>query len=135
MEITYTLAEIDQVAKNIIAYCKHKTILFEGEMGAGKTTLIKSIVKNLGSLDSVSSPTFSIVNEYRDKNELPIYHFDFYRIEDSFEVGQLGLDDYFGQNCWTLIEWPQKINTFLPKPSHTVKLNSINNVKRMLTVS
>lgn len=135
MQITYTLEEIDEVAKALISFCKYKTILFYGAMGMGKTTLIKSIIKNLGSTDAVSSPTFSIVNEYRDADELPIYHFDFYRINDDSELEQLGLEDYFDDRSWTFIEWPENINSFLPIPSHSVKIESLNNVKRMLTVS
>ena len=135
MQTTYTLDEIDQVAKDLISFCTYKTLLFYGPMGVGKTTLIKSIIKNLGSKDAVSSPTFSIVNEYMDADELPIYHFDFYRINNESEVEQLGLDDYFDHKGWTFIEWPENINSFLPNPSHTAKIDSLNNVKRMLTVS
>lgn len=135
MQITYTLDEIDKVAKELISFCKNKTILFYGPMGVGKTTLIKSIVKNLGSADAVSSPTFSIVNEYKGADELPIYHFDFYRINDDSEVEQLGLDDYFEHSGWTFIEWPENINSFLPNPSHRANIESLNNVKRILTVS
>ncbi|HEA29610.1 MAG TPA: tRNA (adenosine(37)-N6)-threonylcarbamoyltransferase complex ATPase subunit type 1 TsaE [Leeuwenhoekiella sp.] len=135
MQFKYALEEIDQVAKDIIAFCEQKTILFYGPMGVGKTTLIKSIIKNLGSTDTISSPTFSIVNEYQETNGSPIYHFDFYRINDESELEQLGLEDYFDKDQWTFIEWPEKINSFLPNHSHTAKLGSTNNEKRTLTVS
>ncbi len=135
MQSTYTLEEIDQVAKELISFCKYKTILFYGPMGVGKTTLIKSIIATLGSKDAVSSPTFSIVNEYMGADELPIYHFDFYRINDDSEVEQLGLEDYFDNEGWIFIEWPENINSFLPNPAHRAKIESVNNVKRILTVS
>lgn len=135
MQTTYTLDEIDQVAKDLISFCTYKTILFYGAMGMGKTTLIKAIIKNLGSKDAVSSPTFSIVNEYMDTDGLPIYHFDFYRINDDTEVEQLGLDDYFDSKGWIFIEWPENINNFIPNPSHRAEIDSINNVKKILTVS
>ena len=80
MNENYSLLNINQVAKDIIKYSEHKVLLFHGEMGAGKTTLIKEICKELGSDDSISSPTFSIVNEYITLNNNTIYHFDFYRI-------------------------------------------------------
>ncbi len=80
MNENYSLLNINQVAKDIIKYSEHKVLLFHGEMGAGKTTLIKEICKELGSDDSISSPTFSIVNEYITLNNDTIYHFDFYRI-------------------------------------------------------
>jgi tRNA threonylcarbamoyladenosine biosynthesis protein TsaE len=91
-----------------------KIWLFEGDMGAGKTTLIKALAKVYGVEDTVTSPTFSLVNEYLSgKNEL-IYHFDFYRIKDETEALDIGVEDYFYANklCW--IEWPSLIPSFIP---------------------
>lgn len=135
MNIKYSLDEVDDAAKKILNHCKYKSILFYGDMGAGKTTLIQAIVRNLGSLDKVSSPTFSIVNEYIDQNQNPIYHFDFYRINNENELNQLGLEEYFSEDHWLLIEWPEKINNNLPFPTHIANIDPTNNDKRVLTVS
>ena len=85
MKQTYNLTQIPEIAKKIIACAKEKTLLFYGEMGAGKTTLIKEIVKQLGVEETVSSPTFSLVNAYENMKGQRIYHFDFYRIENEEE--------------------------------------------------
>ena len=131
----YTLNQIDQVAQEIIDYCTYSTVLFYGEMGAGKTTLIKSIIKQLGCTDKVTSPTFSIVNEYQSIDGKPIFHFDFYRIEKEEEIFQIGLEHYFNSEGWIFIEWPDNINSFLPTKAHSAKIASVNNEKRVLMVS
>ncbi|MGB5942755.1 MAG: tRNA (adenosine(37)-N6)-threonylcarbamoyltransferase complex ATPase subunit type 1 TsaE [Leeuwenhoekiella sp.] len=132
MNIEYDLTEIKAVAEILIDKAKHDTILFYGEMGAGKTTLIKAIVEQLGSKDMVSSPTFSLVNEYEGL-EQPIYHFDFYRLNDDSEIYSLGLEEYFVDKVWKFIEWPQKINSFLPSKYHTAIISTVKSTKRMLT--
>lgn len=91
----------------------YKIWIFDGEMGAGKTTLIKSICKNLGVIDEVSSPTFSIVNEYKTVNGKTVYHFDFYRIKSIEEVYDMGVEDYFNSGNLCLVEWPEKIKEIL----------------------
>ena len=110
---TYTLKEIDTLATTLIKKLDSKVLLFNGEMGAGKTTLIKAMVKAMGCDDIVSSPTFSIVNEYVIPNDT-IYHFDFYRIEDIEEAYNFGIEDYFASNHWLFIEWSKRISS-LPK--------------------
>ena len=110
------LGQIEQVAKEITEFCSEEKIwVFKGDMGAGKTTLIKSIAKNFGVKDIVSSPTFSIVNEYINASNEKFYHFDFYRIEDPEEVLEIGIDEYFygGSYCW--IEWAEKIPEYIPE--------------------
>ena len=121
MEINYTLNDVDTVAKQLINNVTAKTLLFYGDMGVGKTTLIKSIIENLGSLDNVTSPTFSIVNEYQTENEL-IYHFDFYRINDIEEGYNIGIEDYLYSNNWCLIEWPERLQSILPKEVDKIEL-------------
>ena len=91
----------------------YKIWIFDGEMGAGKTTLIKSICKNLGVIDEVSSPTFSIVNEYKTVDGTTVYHFDFYRVKSIEEVYDMGVEDYFSSGNICLIEWPEKIKEIL----------------------
>jgi tRNA threonylcarbamoyladenosine biosynthesis protein TsaE len=114
IEIT-NLNELPEVAKKIIEFSKnHKIWLLNGEMGAGKTTLSKAICAELGVIDNVSSPTFSIVNQYLTKSNETIYHFDFYRLKDETEALAIGIDEYFDSNCLCLIEWASKIPSFIP---------------------
>lgn len=131
MTLTYELSEIDSIAKLLLSKVKSKTLLFYGEMGAGKTTLIKALIKALGSADVVSSPTFSLVNEYHiDQGK--IYHFDFYRIEDETEVLDMGFEDYLDSDSWKLIEWPQKIENLLEADMQKVEVFIENNKSRKL---
>jgi tRNA threonylcarbamoyladenosine biosynthesis protein TsaE len=121
MTITYELSEIDGIAKLLLSKVKSKTLLFYGEMGAGKTTLIKALIKALGSEDIVSSPSFSLVNEYH-ANQGKIYHFDFYRIEDETEALDMGFEDYLDSDSWKLIEWPQKIENLIEEDMQKVEV-------------
>ncbi|RAK69864.1 tRNA (adenosine(37)-N6)-threonylcarbamoyltransferase complex ATPase subunit type 1 TsaE [Hymenobacter edaphi] len=89
-------------------------VLLEGEMGAGKTTLIKALCASLGVQDDVSSPTFSLVNEYRDARQRPVYHFDFYRIDSVDEALRMGAQEYFDSGYLCLIEWPSRVGPLLP---------------------
>ncbi len=131
MTLTYDLSEIDSIAKLLLSKVKSKTLLFYGEMGAGKTTLIKAIIKALGSKDIVSSPTFSLVNEYHT-DQGKIYHFDFYRIEDETEVLDMGFEDYLDSDSWKLVEWPQKIENLLEADMQKVEVFIENQRSRKL---
>ena len=129
MEISYSLNEVEDVAKKLINNLNSKLLLFYGDMGVGKTTLIKSIVKALGSQDDVSSPTFSIVNEYKLNNGC-IYHFDLYRIKDLEEAYNFGIEDYLNSNNWILIEWPDKIEPILVDGFDRIDINlAANNIR------
>jgi len=121
----YTLQQLPQIAKQIINESPDKVLLFYGEMGVGKTTLIKEIIKLLEVDDLVTSPTFSLVNEYQSSKGTTIYHFDFYRIENEEEVLDIGIEDYFYNNSWCLIEWPEKVKNLLPLNAVEIHL-SIN---------
>lgn len=112
MEIYYGINDIERIAKILVQKTNTKTWLFYGDMGVGKTTLIKNLIRLLGSEDEVSSPTFSIVNEYK-LNDEKIYHFDLYRIKDTEEAYNFGIEDYLNSNYWTFIEWPEKIESIL----------------------
>ncbi|MFV9551041.1 tRNA (adenosine(37)-N6)-threonylcarbamoyltransferase complex ATPase subunit type 1 TsaE [Algibacter sp. PT7-4] len=133
MEICYKINEVEQVAKQIIKNAKSKTLLFYGNMGVGKTTLIKTIVKILGSKDDVSSPTFSIVNEYKLLNE-KIFHFDLYRINDIDEAYNFGIEDYLDSNYWNLIEWPEIIEPMLYDNFDVIKIKLDDNNNRILSL-
>ena len=119
-----SLAELDEIAKRIIDCSKEKkVILFYGEMGAGKTTLIKIICKLLKVEDLTSSPTFSLVNEYYSPLlEESVYHFDFYRVDGEEEAMDMGVEDYFYSDNYCLVEWPEKIPNLLPESYVTVKI-------------
>ena len=120
MEITFSLDEIKAVASKLITHFSEKTILFYGDMGVGKTTLIKELARELGVTDTLSSPTFSIVNEYQAKNNL-LYHFDCYRLGSEQEAFDIGIEDYLNAGHYAFIEWPQNIGGFLS----TIKCNRI----------
>lgn len=112
MEITYELNDVNSVANQVINNLTSKTIFLYGDMGVGKTTLIKAIVKALGSDDEVSSPTFSIVNQY-ELGDDKIYHFDLYRVKSLDEAYNFGIEDYLYSNNWIIIEWPELIEDIL----------------------
>ena len=104
------IEELSDVAKQIIDQTlPYKKFLFFGKMGVGKTTLIKALSLHLGVEDVVSSPTFSIVNEYITKKNEKIYHFDFYRIKNESEAFDLGYEEYFFGSAFCFVEWPEKV--------------------------
>ncbi|MBX0289901.1 tRNA (adenosine(37)-N6)-threonylcarbamoyltransferase complex ATPase subunit type 1 TsaE [Hymenobacter sp. HSC-4F20] len=113
----------------------HSIVCFEGEMGAGKTTFIKALCQALGVADEVSSPTFSLVNEYRDAQNRPIYHFDFYRLEDAAEAEGIGAPEYFDSGYLCLIEWPSRVEELLPSERLVVTLNVTGPTSRELIIN
>lgn len=133
MKAEFELSEIQDVAQKIVRKSKSKVLLFYGNMGVGKTTLIKEIAKQLGVADITSSPTFSLVNQYGEgKNK--IYHFDFYRIKDETEAYDMGLEDYLYDDAWCFIEWPDKISNLLPIDATIINITVLDNGKRMLVM-
>ncbi|HLT49080.1 tRNA (adenosine(37)-N6)-threonylcarbamoyltransferase complex ATPase subunit type 1 TsaE [Aequorivita nionensis] len=134
MEITYTQNEISEVAEHILTASASNIFLLYGEMGVGKTTLIKEIVKQLGVLELSGSPSFSIVNEYEAKDSV-IYHFDFYRISKIEEAYDIGLEDYFFSGNYIFIEWPEKINELLPENANSIYIMKNSNGSRTLKLT
>ena len=135
MNKNFLLSEGPIIAKEIIQNSSSKIILFHGDMGVGKTTLIKEICKILGTEDLISSPTFSIVNEYITSNDETIFHFDFYRIDNEEEAYNIGVDDYFDSNHWCLIEWPSVVENLLPLENVNVYLTVLEDGQRNIQIN
>ena len=132
MKIEFNLNEIDHVAQKIIEANPEKVILFNGEMGAGKTTFIKVLCKQLGVKNPTSSPTFSLVNEYQITNNQLVYHFDVYRLKNQNEALDMGIDEYLYSGNWCFIEWSEKIPDLIPEKHSVVSISVLNNNKRLL---
>lgn len=122
----YSIAE-----QIVLASRSNKFIVFVGELGAGKTTLIGNICLYLGVNEYLGSPTFSLVNEYDIKNSSGIYHFDCFRIQSDAEMLDIGWDDYLQQNKWILVEWPEKIKNLLPEHFLLVNIKVDRNKRRI----
>ena len=129
------LADLDRAAREFLeAIGKATLVAFYAPMGAGKTTFTTAVCKELGvQEDAISSPTFAIVNEYRSREGKPIYHFDFYRIEDPREALDIGLYDYLDSGALCLMEWPENIEGLLPE--ETLKVNICVNPDGSRTLS
>ncbi len=115
IKLSYELEEIGFAAKKLIELAGNEKIwVFKGEMGAGKTTLIKALAKSFEIVDQVSSPSFGIVNHYSNNEGLEFYHFDFYRIDDPLEALDIGIEEYFYSEKYCWLEWAERIGSFLP---------------------
>ncbi|MDN3667176.1 tRNA (adenosine(37)-N6)-threonylcarbamoyltransferase complex ATPase subunit type 1 TsaE [Algibacter miyuki] len=134
MKVTYQLKDVERIAKQLIENVKSKTLLFRGEMGVGKTTLISAIIKVLGSHDDVSSPTFSIVNEYQ-LNDKKIYHFDLYRINDLEEAYNFGIEDYLDSDNWIIIEWPEILEPLYSGTENIISIELLSENTRQLVAN
>ena len=135
MEITFSLDEINDVAKKILEQNLNKVILFYGEMGVGKTTFIKALAKEIGVYEATSSPTFSLVNEYQAINSQVIYHFDFYRLNTEIEALDMGVDEYFYSGNWCFIEWAEKIPNLVPESHSVIYISLLSDGSRSLKLS
>ena len=124
-----TLADLPTAATQVqtaIAETGATVVVFEGEMGAGKTTLIRTLAAALGVADDVSSPTFALVNEYRDSRNKPVYHFDFYRIDSIEEAVRIGATEYLDSGYLCLVEWPARVAALLPAPRLEVRIEVLS---------
>tara|TARA_X000000368_G_C22945508_1_gene674177 strand:+ start:497 stop:907 length:411 start_codon:yes stop_codon:yes gene_type:complete len=128
------ISDLKEVAVEVLKLSEGKNIIcFYGEMGVGKTTFIKEICKELEVIDNVSSPTFSIVNEYKTKNDKFVFHFDFYRLEKEEEAFDMGYEEYFYNDNLCFVEWPEKIKSLLP--NEILKVEMIKeNEKRIIEI-
>ena len=126
------LEQLNSVSEQILKYTvPYRKFAFYGEMGVGKTTLIKSLSLHLGVTDVVSSPTFSIVNEYPINKDDKIYHFDFYRIEDEQEAYDMGYEEYFLSPAYCFIEWPERIINLIEEDMVRIKMSLEGTTRRI----
>lgn len=131
--IASSLSDLPNIAQQIISHAGDARIfLFYGDMGAGKTTLIKALCGELGSTDVITSPTFSIVNEYAGPNK--IYHFDFYRLKNQSEALDIGCEEYFYSGSYCFIEWPDKIPDLLPDNYVRINIEALEDKSRKVTI-
>ena len=127
--------DLPDVAEAVIEALGRRTVVaFRGEMGAGKTTLIREIAAQLGATDTVTSPTFAIVNQYKGKGGRRIHHFDFYRINDVREAYDFGYEEYFYSGDLCLVEWPEKIEQLLPDNVMTVRITVDSDTARTFEI-
>lgn len=127
------LDELSQIAQQLLTYAKDRNIMiFEGEIGAGKTTLIQQICQQLGVEEAVTSPTFSIVNEYTNKHEDIIFHIDLYRLKSEEEAIHIGIEEYLDRADYCFIEWPQIIEDLLPNEVVRINIETLEDSKRKI---
>ncbi len=130
-----SLSELPKVAEAVLGELRGRSVvLFRGPMGAGKTTLISRIAAALGAEDTVTSPTFALVNQYEGEGGRRIYHFDFYRINNVEEALDLGYEEYFYSGDLCLVEWPEKIEPLLPEDAMTVTITVGEDERRIFTI-
>ena len=127
MTFSYSLSEINKASKFIFDNINSKIILFNGDLGTGKTTLIKNLCLKLGSTENVSSPTFPILNIYEDK-KIKIYHADLYRVKNIKDLNELGFFEIINNDNWLFIEWPKQIINVIDKPFSILNIEiDVNN--------
>lgn len=132
MNREFSLDEITSVAHWILEQHPEKVILFEAEMGTGKTTLIKALCKALGVEGTISSPTFSLVNEYETNTGEVVYHFDFYRLKTEEEALDFGVEDYLYSGNYCFLEWSEKIPNLIPEKHTLISISTLENGNRLL---
>ena len=135
MKVQYSLNQIEEIAQQILDHKPSKINLFNGDMGVGKTTLIKSICKILGVTETTSSPTFSLVNEYQTTNNQMVYHFDFYRLKNEVEALDMGVDEYLYSNHWCFIEWSERITNLIPEEHTVISITLLESNERHLKMN
>lgn len=135
MELSFSIDVINEAAKAVLAANTNKVILFNGEMGVGKTTFIKALCNELGVKEATSSPTFSLVNEYEADNGQLIYHFDVYRLKNESEAYDMGMDEYLYSGEWNFIEWAEKIPSLIPDNYSVIDLTKLPDGSRKLVLT
>lgn len=127
--------QLHEVAEELLASLDGRTVVaLRGEMGAGKTTLVRAVAEELGALDQVTSPTFALVNQYEGGVGERIFHFDFYRIEDEREAFDLGYEEYFYSGDLCFVEWPEKIEALMPDSVMEVTITVLGPTERRFEI-
>lgn len=134
MEILYSIDDLADAARQILEFSDRKLFLFYGAMGTGKTTLIKALCHKLGIVDVASSPTFGFVNEY-DSASGTVYHFDLYRLKTPEEALDFGLEDYLYEDSYIFVEWPEKVEKYLPGNCIRIELSKVGENRRKIILS
>ena len=130
-----SLGDLHKVADLVLSSLEGRNVVaFFAPMGAGKTTLISTLMETLGSEDIVTSPTFALVNQYYTETREPVYHFDFYRINSINEAFDMGYEEYFYSGDLCLVEWPEKVEQLLPDDTMVVKIEIIDETTRLFTI-
>ncbi|MAQ70292.1 MAG: tRNA (adenosine(37)-N6)-threonylcarbamoyltransferase complex ATPase subunit type 1 TsaE [Flavobacteriales bacterium] len=129
-----TLDKLSSVALELLSLTDNRIFALYGGLGVGKTTLVKYMCNHLKVVDSVSSPTFSIVNEYSNETSNPIFHFDFYRLDNIEAARKIGFDVYLNSNAYCFIEWPNLIESYLPCKHHAIKLEEVQDKRQLLVL-
>ena len=134
MEFVYSYNTIDNFAKKITPLLKYKLVFLEGELGSGKTTLIKQFCKELGFKNQVTSPTFPLLNIYKN-NEKNIYHADLYRLKNIDEINELGFYEVMESNNWFFVEWPELLYGVIDFPYTKIKIKNVDDISRIVTLT
>ena len=134
MEFVYTYNTIHNFAKKITPLLKYKLVFLEGELGSGKTTLIKQFCKELGFKNQVTSPTFPLLNIYKN-NEKNIYHADLYRLKNIDEINDLGFYEVMESNNWFFVEWPELLYGVIDFPYTKIKIKNVDDISRIVTLT
>lgn len=131
----YSIVELNPIAKKLVTLLNHiPVVALYGPMGVGKTTFIKEVCSVLGVSDTVNSPSFAIVNEYRDANDAPVFHFDLYRLKHANELIEIGGEDYFYSGHVCFVEWPEKAENLLPEKRVNIHMEEKADGSRILLI-
>ncbi|MEO7444324.1 MAG: tRNA (adenosine(37)-N6)-threonylcarbamoyltransferase complex ATPase subunit type 1 TsaE [Ferruginibacter sp.] len=130
----FILQNISEVAAAFLEVAPRGVIAFHGDMGAGKTTFISALCRQLGIEDKVSSPTFAIINEYGGDVAAPVYHMDFYRVKNEKEARDAGVEEYFYSGHYCFVEWPEKAGNLLPENTLHCRIETIDDITRKLQI-
>ena len=134
MEFVYSYDTIDNFAKKITPLLKYKLVFLEGELGSGKTTLIKQFCKELGFKNQVTSPTFPLLNIYKN-NDKNIYHADLYRLKNIDEINELGFYEIMENNDWFFVEWPELLYDVIDFSYTKIKIKNVDDINRIVTLT
>tara|TARA_B000000532_G_scaffold109548_1_gene87977 strand:+ start:194 stop:610 length:417 start_codon:yes stop_codon:yes gene_type:complete len=134
MEFVYRYNTIDNFAKKITPLLKYKLVFLEGELGSGKTTLIKQFCKELGFKNQVTSPTFPLLNIYKN-NDKNIYHADLYRLKNIDEINELGFYEIMENNDWFFVEWPELLYDVIDFSYTKIKIKNVDDISRIVTLT